>query len=55
MTGAGDTVIGVVAAALAGGASLEEAIELANVAAGLVIRELGTASVRPEDLEAAFS
>lgn len=55
VTGAGDTVIGVVAAALAGGASLEEAIELANVAAGLVIRELGTASVRPEDLEAAFS
>ena len=55
VTGAGDTVIGVLAAALAAGATLHEAIELANAAAGIVIRELGTAAVKPEELEAAFS
>jgi rfaE bifunctional protein kinase chain/domain len=55
VTGAGDTVISVFAAALAAGARLFEAIELANAAAGIVIREFGTASVRPEELEAALS
>jgi len=55
VTGAGDTVISVLAAGLAAGASIQEAIELANAAAGIVIRELGTAAVRPEELEAAFS
>jgi len=55
VTGAGDTVISVLAAALAAGASLHEGIALANAAAGIVVRELGTASVRPEELEAAFS
>ena len=55
VTGAGDTVISVLAAGLAAGATIHEAIELANAAAGIVIRELGTAAVRPEELEAAFS
>jgi rfaE bifunctional protein kinase chain/domain len=55
VTGAGDTVISVLAAGLAARATLHEAIELANVAAGIVIRELGTAAVKPEELEAAFS
>lgn len=54
VTGAGDTVISVLAASLAAGASLWEAIETANVAAGIVIRELGTAAVTPEELIAAF-
>ena len=54
VTGAGDTVISVLAAALAAGASLWEAIETANVAAGIVVRELGTAVVTPEELIAAF-
>ncbi|MGD1049210.1 MAG: D-glycero-beta-D-manno-heptose-7-phosphate kinase [Candidatus Krumholzibacteriaceae bacterium] len=55
VTGAGDTVISVLAAALAAGATVHEAIELANAAAGIVIRELGTAAVKAEELEAAFS
>jgi len=55
VTGAGDTVISVLAAGLAAGSTIHEAIELANAAAGIVIRELGTAAVRPEELEAAFS
>ena len=55
VTGAGDTVISVLAAGLAAGASLHESIELANAAAGIVVRELGTASVGPDELEAAFA
>jgi D-beta-D-heptose 7-phosphate kinase/D-beta-D-heptose 1-phosphate adenosyltransferase len=43
VTGAGDTVISAVAMALAAGASMKEAAYLANFAAGLVIREIGTA------------
>ena len=50
VTGAGDTVISVLAAALAAGASIYQAIELANAAAGIVVRELGTAAVTAEDL-----
>jgi rfaE bifunctional protein kinase chain/domain len=55
VTGAGDTVISVLAAGLAAGASLHESIELANAAAGIVVRELGTASVGSDELEAAFA
>ncbi len=54
VTGAGDTVISVLAAGLAAGASLDESIELANTAAGIVVRELGTASVTPRELTGAF-
>jgi D-beta-D-heptose 7-phosphate kinase / D-beta-D-heptose 1-phosphate adenosyltransferase len=54
VTGAGDTVIAVVAAALAAGSSLERACELANVAAGLVVKKLGTASVTCQELEQAL-
>jgi len=54
VTGAGDTVISVLAAGLAAGGSIREAIEIANAAAGIVIRELGTAAVTPAELEAAF-
>jgi D-beta-D-heptose 7-phosphate kinase/D-beta-D-heptose 1-phosphate adenosyltransferase len=50
VTGAGDTVISVLAAALAAGSSLPEATHLANVAAGLVVGKLGTASVNAEEL-----
>ncbi len=55
VTGAGDTVISVLGAGLAAGATLYESIELANAAAGIVVKELGTAAVRPEELEAAFA
>jgi D-beta-D-heptose 7-phosphate kinase/D-beta-D-heptose 1-phosphate adenosyltransferase len=54
VTGAGDTVISVLAAALAAGAEIFDAIELANAAAGIVVRELGTASVNPDELRAEF-
>lgn len=50
VTGAGDTVIAMLAAAVAVGASLEDAAWLANVAAGLVVAKLGTASVSPDEL-----
>lgn len=52
VTGAGDTVIATFTAALAAGASTEEAAHLANYAAGLVVMKRGTATVsRPELLE----
>ncbi len=54
VTGAGDTVISVLAAALAAGASLHDAIEMANAAAGIVVREIGTAAVITEELVNAF-
>jgi D-beta-D-heptose 7-phosphate kinase/D-beta-D-heptose 1-phosphate adenosyltransferase len=55
VTGAGDTVISVMASAMAAGESLESAMALANTAAGLVVGKLGTASVTPEELEMAVS
>src|SRR5579872_273654 len=45
VTGAGDTVIAVYTAALAAGASAEEAARLANVAGGIVVMKRGTATV----------
>lgn len=42
VTGAGDTVVAVVAAALGAGASLVEAAQLASIAAGYVVGEVGT-------------
>lgn len=51
VTGAGDTVIGVLAAALSSGTSLEEACYLANIAAGIVVGKLGTSTVSPVELE----
>ncbi|EHD20282.1 MULTISPECIES: bifunctional D-glycero-beta-D-manno-heptose-7-phosphate kinase/D-glycero-beta-D-manno-heptose 1-phosphate adenylyltransferase HldE [Brenneria] len=54
VTGAGDTVIGVLAAALAAGNSLEEACFLANAAAGVVVGKLGTSTVSPIELENAI-
>jgi D-beta-D-heptose 7-phosphate kinase/D-beta-D-heptose 1-phosphate adenosyltransferase len=50
VTGAGDTVVSVVAAALAAGADYPDACRLANHAAGVVIREVGTSQCTPEDL-----
>ena len=50
VTGAGDTVIATLAVALASGASLAEAADLANHAAGIVVAKLGTATVSAEEL-----
>ena len=44
VTGAGDTVIAAVAAMLAAGASLREALPVANRAAGIVVSRFGTAT-----------
>jgi D-beta-D-heptose 7-phosphate kinase / D-beta-D-heptose 1-phosphate adenosyltransferase len=54
VTGAGDTVIAVLAAALAAGVPLDEATALANLGAGVVVGKLGTATVSPEELHAAM-
>jgi D-glycero-beta-D-manno-heptose-7-phosphate kinase len=50
VTGAGDTVIGTMALAIAAGASLEEAARLANRAAGIVVGKFGPATVSPREL-----
>lgn len=52
VTGAGDTVITTLALALAAGGSLPEAIALANVAAGIVVGKVGTATVSLDELRA---
>ena len=50
VSGAGDTVIAACVTALAAGADFLESAELANVAAGVVVGKLGTASCSPEEL-----
>jgi D-beta-D-heptose 7-phosphate kinase / D-beta-D-heptose 1-phosphate adenosyltransferase len=54
VSGAGDTVVATVAAALARGMSLIDAARLANFAGGIVVGKIGTAVVYPEDLERAM-
>jgi D-beta-D-heptose 7-phosphate kinase/D-beta-D-heptose 1-phosphate adenosyltransferase len=54
VTGAGDTVIATIAAALASGNSLDDAATLANLAAGLVVRKIGVATVTPSELRLAL-
>ena len=50
VTGAGDTVIATLAAALGAGASMTEAAVLANHAAGIVVGKLGTATATAEEV-----
>ena len=50
VTGAGDTVIATLAAALAAGAPLIEAVSLANTAAGISVSKLGSATVTVPEL-----
>lgn len=50
VTGAGDTVIGILALGLAAQADLKEATCLANVAAGIVVGKVGTATVSQQEL-----
>ena len=54
VTGAGDTVISAMAAGLASQDSLENSTRLANVAAGLVVGKVGTATVTREELQGAL-
>ena len=51
VTGAGDTVISVLTLALAAGASPKEAAILSNYAAGIVVGEVGTATLKASELE----
>ena len=53
VTGAGDTVISTLAVALAAGSTLEDAVALANIAAGIVVGKLGTAVVSAPELRRA--
>jgi D-beta-D-heptose 7-phosphate kinase/D-beta-D-heptose 1-phosphate adenosyltransferase len=54
VTGAGDTVIATLAGALASGQSLTSSSALANLAAGLVVRKIGVASVTPGEISVAL-
>jgi D-beta-D-heptose 7-phosphate kinase/D-beta-D-heptose 1-phosphate adenosyltransferase len=55
VTGAGDTVIATLAAALATGATMLEAATLANHAAGIVVGKVGTATASAEELIQTFA
>ena len=55
VTGAGDTVLSVLSLAVAAGASLPHGAFLANIAAGVVVGKLGTATVSPAELQAALN
>ena len=50
VTGAGDTVIATLAALLAAGMALREAVHIANRAAGIVVSKFGTAAVTYKEL-----
>jgi len=50
VTGAGDTVIATLAGAVASGQSLTSSAALANIAAGLVVRKIGVATVTPGEI-----
>jgi D-beta-D-heptose 7-phosphate kinase/D-beta-D-heptose 1-phosphate adenosyltransferase len=54
VTGAGDTVIATLAGVLASGEDLASAAALANIAAGLVVRKIGVASVTPGEINASL-
>lgn len=53
VTGAGDTAIATLAFALASGADLEQAMQLANAAAGITVQRFGVAAVTPAEIQAA--
>lgn len=50
VTGAGDTVLAVLALAYTAGATMQEAAQLANLAAGRVVLKFGTAEISPREL-----
>jgi D-beta-D-heptose 7-phosphate kinase / D-beta-D-heptose 1-phosphate adenosyltransferase len=55
VTGAGDTVIATMAASLAAGLHAEAAVNLANIAAGIVVAKTGTAPISRNELVAEFT
>ena len=54
VTGAGDTVISVLTLAMASGATARQAAILSNIAAGIVVGEVGTATIRTSELDDAI-
>ncbi len=55
VSGAGDTVVAVLAAAMAVNVPLADAARLANIAGGIVVGKVGTAVARPNDILAAIT
>jgi D-beta-D-heptose 7-phosphate kinase/D-beta-D-heptose 1-phosphate adenosyltransferase len=55
VSGAGDTVIASLAASLAGGLRVETAVELANLAAGIVVSKVGTVPIAAHELISALT
>ena len=55
VSGAGDTVVGVLAAMLAAGVEMGEAVRVANHAAGIVVGKVGTATLTNDELLASLS
>jgi D-beta-D-heptose 7-phosphate kinase/D-beta-D-heptose 1-phosphate adenosyltransferase len=55
VSGAGDTVIATLAAGLAGGLKVETAVDLANLAAGIVVGKMGTVPIARHELIAALT
>lgn len=54
VSGAGDTVIATLGAMLAGGANLQDAAHIANIAGGIVVTKVGTAPIRADELHDHF-
>ncbi len=54
VTGAGDTVIAVLTAAVAAGFDIKSAIKISNAAAGIVVSRMGTASVSIKEIESSL-
>lgn len=54
VTGAGDTVVATLAGSMAAGTTLQEAVQVANLAAGVVVGKLGTATVTTQELSYAM-
>jgi D-beta-D-heptose 7-phosphate kinase/D-beta-D-heptose 1-phosphate adenosyltransferase len=55
VTGAGDTVIAAFSLSLAAGADFEEAARISNLAAGVVVAKLGTATAQPDEVRQAYA
>lgn len=55
VSGAGDTVIATLAASLAGGLQIETAVDLANLAAGIVVGKMGTVPIAQHELITALT
>ena len=54
VSGAGDTVVATLATAISSGAELHESVFLANIAAGVVVGKIGTATIKREELRSAI-